>query len=406
METALATLSVQGLPQRREQYVEFRDNPRWIFDFPRSKNLSSPLPISPSPQSTSMLSKLVRFLKSHPILFLLLLTPGIPEYLSASSQITLLVINPPLFFLLLAANIGLYGSGVILIREAMIRWKKGWASVFLLGVAYGIVEEGLALWTLFNPLAQPVGNLGFYGHWLGVNWVWTVGLLIFHSVYSIGLPIFLFGLVFPDLKHKSIVSMRGIRISILGLTIDSILLFMLESAIYGPYNPGGGLMIFSGLVITILVFAVRRLPGDFMKIRLSEPKWGPRKFAIVGALLFPTTLLTGGIAAGAGIPPEIPMILDIIFAMVILTRAFNAMGANNNQEQKVGFSIGLLFPIVVFGFIASIGIGNLLIVVADLFFVLFSRRLWRKWHQWTLLHRAAIQTGLPGFGESPAPLLP
>ena len=353
-----------------------------------------------------MLSKLVRFLKSHPILFLLLLTPGIPEYLSASSQITLLVINPPLFFLLLAANIGLYGSGVILIREAMIRWKKGWASVFLLGVAYGIVEEGLALWTLFNPLAQPVGNLGFYGHWLGVNWVWTVGLLIFHSVYSIGLPIFLFGLVFPDLKHKSIVSMRGIRISILGLTIDSILLFMLESAIYGPYNPGGGLMIFSGLVITILVFAVRRLPGDFMKIRLSEPKWGPRKFAIVGALLFPTTLLTGGIAAGAGIPPEIPMILDIIFAMVILTRAFNAMGANNNQEQKVGFSIGLLFPIVVFGFIASIGIGNLLIVVADLFFVLFSRRLWRKWHQWTLLHRAAIQTGLPGFGESPAPLLP
>src|SRR5690349_1373557 len=353
-----------------------------------------------------MLSKLVRFLKSHPILFLLLLTPGIPEYLSASSQITLLVINPILFFLFLGANIGLYGSGVILIREAMIRWKKGWASVFLLGVAYGIVEEGLALWTLFNPLAQPVGNLGFYGHWLGVNWVWTVGLLIFHSVYSIGLPIFLFGLVFPELKRKSVVSMRGILISVFGLTIDSVLLFILESAIYGPYNPGAGLLIFSGLVITILVFAARRLPGDFLKIKLSEPKWGPRKFAIVGALLFPATLLTGGIAAGAGIPPEIPMLVDVIFAIVILTRAFNAMGATNNQEQKVGFGIGLLFPIVVFGFIASIGIGNLLIVVADLFVLLFSRRLWRKWHQWTLLHRPAMKTGLPGFGESPAPLFP
>jgi hypothetical protein len=354
----------------------------------------------------SMLSKLVRFLKSHPILFLLLLTPGIPEYLSASSQITLLILNPVFFFLFLGANIGLYGSGVVLIREAMIRWKKGWASVFLLGVAYGIVEEGLALWTLFNPLAQPVGNLGFYGHWLGVNWVWTVGLLIFHSVYSIGLPIFLFGLVFPELKHKSIVSMRGIRVSVLGLTIDSILLFILESAIYGPYNPGAGLLIFSGLVITILVFAARRLPGDFLKIKLSEPKWGPRKFAIVGALLFPATLLTGGIAAGAAIPPEIPMLVDVIFAMVILTRAFNAMGATNNQEQKVGFGIGLLFPIVVFGFIASIGIGNLLIVVADIFVLLFSRRLWRKWHQWTLLHRPAMKTGLPGFGESPAPLFP
>ncbi len=77
-------------------------------------------------------AKLVHYLKSHPILFIILLTPGIPEYLSASSQLTVLVLSPPLFFLFLAANVGLYGSGVILIREAMIRWKKGWASVFLL----------------------------------------------------------------------------------------------------------------------------------------------------------------------------------------------------------------------------------------------------------------------------------
>jgi len=368
--------------------------------------LSSPLTISQTPQPTGMLSRLVRFLKSHPLLFMLLLTPGIPEYLSASSQITLLVLNPVLFFLFLGANIGLYGSGVILIREAMIRWKKGWASVFLLGVAYGIVEEGLALWTLFNPLAQPVGNLGFYGHWLGVNWVWTVGLLIFHSVYSIGLPIFLFGLAFPELKRKSLVSMRGIRISVIGLVVDSILLFILESAIYTPYNPGAGLMIFSGIVIATFVVAARKLPGDSLRMKVSEPKWGSRKFAVVGALLFPATLLAGGFAAGANLPPEVPMIVDVIFAMVILTRAFNAMGSSNNQEQKVAFGVGLVFPIAVFGLIASIGLANPLIVVADLFFVLFSRRLWRKWHLWTLLHRPAIQTRLPGFGESPAPLFP
>src|SRR2546427_11470802 len=209
----------------------------------------------------SVVSKLVRFLKSHPLLFLLFLTPGIPEYLSASSQLTLLVISPLLFFGLLLANLGLYGSGVILIREAMIRWKKGWASVFLLGVAYGIVEEGLALWTLFNPLAQPVGVLGFYGHWLGVNWVWTVGLLIFHSVYSIGLPIFLFGLVFPEMKFKSLVSEAGLTFGIFGLTIDCFALFVLESVIYPNYTPGAGLLLFSGLVITILIITARKLPG-------------------------------------------------------------------------------------------------------------------------------------------------
>ena len=367
---------------------------------------SLPLSDSPTLWFGRIVSKLVRFLKSHPLLFLFLLTPGIPEYIGSASQVTSIVRNPPMFFGQLAANLGLYCSGVILIREAMIRWKKGWASVFLLGVAYGVVEEGLALWTLFNPLAQQVGNLGFYGHWLGVNWVWTVGLLIFHSVYSIGLPIFLFGLVFPELKSKSLVSRTGIRISVLGLTVDSILLFIVESLTYRPYNPGAGLLLFSGIVIGILVFAARRLPGDFLKIKLSQPKWGPRKFAIVGALLFPSTLLTGGFAAQGNIPPIIPMILDIILAVVILTRAFNSMGAANNQEQKVAFGIGLLLPIVVFGFVASVWIGNVLIVVADLFVILFSRRLWRKWHQWTLLHSSAIQAGLLGFGASPAPLFP
>jgi len=372
----------------------------------RSKTLSLPPSLSPSPQPISVVSKLVRFFKSHPLLFLLFLTPGIPEYLSASSQLTLLVISPPLFFGLLLANLGLYGSGVILIREAMIRWKKGWASVFLLGVAYGIVEEGLALWTLFNPLAQPVGVLGFYGHWLGVNWVWTVGLLIFHSVYSIGLPIFLFGLVFPEMKSKSLVSGTGVTFSILGLIIDCFALFVLESVIFQPYNPGGGLMLFSGIVITILVVAARKLPGDFPKTKQSEPDWGPRKFAIIGALLFPATLLAGGFAAGANIPPIIPMIVDIVFAIFILTRAFKSMGARNNQERKVAFGIGLIFPIAVFGIIASIGLANPLIVVGDLFFVLFSRRLWRKWHQWSLLQRSAIETGLPGLGESPVPRFP
>ena len=353
----------------------------------------------------SILSKLIRFLKSHPLLFLFLLTPGIPEYLGSASQITSIVLNPPMFIGQLAANLGLYGSGVILIREAMIRWKKGWASVFLLGVAYGIVEEGLALWTLYNPTAVQVKSLGIYGHWLGVNWVWTVGLLIFHSVYSIGLPIFLFGLVFPELKSKSLLSMKGIRISVIALTTDSTALFIVDSLFYPNYSPGRGLLLFSGIAISILVFAARRLPGDFLKTKLARPKWGPRKFVILGALLFPSTLLTEGFAAQANIPPIIPFLLDITFAFIILTRAYNSMGVANNQEQKVAFSLGLLLPIVVFGF-ASVWMGNLLIVIADLFVVLFSRWLWRKWHLWTLSHPFTGQSRFPGFGESPAPLFP
>src|SRR5437879_8971007 len=122
--------------------------------------------------------------------------------------------------------------------------------------------------------------------------------------------------------------------------------------------------------------------------------------------MFPCTFHARRNRTGANLPPEIPFVLDIILAVFILTRAYKSMGTMNNQEEKVALSIGLVFPIAVFVLIASIGLANPLIIVADLFFILLSRRLWRKWHQWTLLHRSALQTSLPGFGASPAPLFP
>lgn len=361
----------------------------------------------PEPSLNGVLNVLVRFLKRHPVLFLLLLTPGIPEYLSASSQFPRLTANPILFIfsvllfiLFLGANIGLYGSGVILVREAMVRWKKGWASVFLLGVAYGILEEGLDLWTLFYSKAGPVGNLGYYGHWMGVNWVWTMGLLIFHSVFSIGLPILLFGLVFPDLKSKTLVSGGKLVTTFVFLLLDSIILFLLVSAIYTGYTPGGGLIVLSVIAIIILVVAAKKLPADFIKPNPGSPSLSPFKTAFLGAVLFPSILLMGGLAAAANAPPIIPFVLDLILAMLILTTTFKLLGSVDNQEQKTAFAIGLLVPIALFGFIASIGIANWLIVAADLLYIAFSRRLWRKWHSWTLLQQRMMETTFRGFSPN------
>ena len=248
--------------------------------------------------------QIISYLKAHPLLCLLILSPGIPEYLSGSSNMSILVLNPPVFFLLLAANLALYGPGVILIREAKIRWNKGWASVFLMGAAYGIVEEGLALRTLFNPASSVVGNLGVYGHWLGVNWVWTVGLVIFHSVFSIGLPIFIFGLAFPDLKSKSLVSTKGIQISILALAIDCVLLSILVN--YWPAEIGS-LLLLSSIVVALLVVAAKKLPPDFLKSVRAEPRWRSRAFFLLGAAFFPIWLLAGGFAAGANLFPLVIM---------------------------------------------------------------------------------------------------
>ena len=339
---------------------------------------------------------IINYLKAHPLLCLLILTPGIPEYLSGSSNMAFLVVSPPLFFLLLGANLGLYGPGVILIREAKIRWNKGWASVFLLGAAYGIVEEGLALRTLFNPTSSVVGNLGVYGHWLGVNWVWTVGLLIFHSVFSIGLPIFIFGLAFPNLKSKSLVSMKGVRVSVLALTIDSLLL-----SIFVNYWPAeiGGLLIFSSIVVALLVVAAKKLPADFLKSARAEPRWRPRSFFLIGAAFFPITLLAGGFAAGANLFPPIVMIFDTVVSLWILRLVYRAMGTQLNQAHKVAFAFGLIAPIVVFGLAASASFP--LVLLNDIIVVLFSNKMWKKWKAWTFLQHSSFMQTLPSFGTNP-----
>jgi len=348
----------------------------------------------PVPGRKSRVAGIISYLKAHPLLCLLILSPGIPEYLSGSSNMAFLVVNPVVFFLFLAANLALYGPGVILIREAKIRWNKGWASVFLLGAAYGIVEEGLALRTLFNPNSSVVGNLGVYGHALGVNWVWAVGLVIFHSVFSIGLPIFIFGLAFPELKSKSLVSSRGISIALFTLGVDSFLLSLLVS--YWPAEIWG-LLVISSIVVAVLVVAARKLPSDFLKSVRPAPRWRPRTFFLVGAVFFPINILAGSLAASANLFPPIIMIFDVVAALWILRLAFTAMGTQLNQAHKVAFAFGLVSPIVVFGLIASASFP--MVIINDVLVVLFSNKMWKKWKAWTFSQHYSLMQTLPKLGS-------
>ena len=91
-----------------------------------------------------------RFFHDHPVLALAVLTPGIPEYLSTSSPVLNLVANPVFFLLQLGINLGQYTAGALLIREAVVRWGRGWPTVAALGVAYAVIEEGLGDSTLEN----------------------------------------------------------------------------------------------------------------------------------------------------------------------------------------------------------------------------------------------------------------
>jgi hypothetical protein len=133
-----------------------------------------------------------------PVTALLLLSPFAAEILSGAFFPLLPVIFPPFLFLYL----GLWGCGAVLIREAVVRWGRGWPSILALGAAFAFLEEGLVFSSFTDPLSPARQALDPSGTWGagpdGINWVWIATMVFFNAVVSIALPILLVQLAYPS----------------------------------------------------------------------------------------------------------------------------------------------------------------------------------------------------------------
>ena len=317
---------------------------------------------------------IARSLRSHPVLCLLLLSPGIPEYLSSSSPLNAIILNPPMFLFQLLANLGLYGPGVLLVREAKVRWKKGWGPVLLLGAAYGILEEGVALSTLFNPGAGPVGSLGVYGHWLGVNWVWLVGILPVHMIYSISVPILLLGLALPETAGRPFLTGRKLPVAIAVLAVDVLALFLLIT-LAEKFWMGAPILAGSFAAIAVLVFSAHRVRADVLHAKSEAPKAGAKKMAALGVAFYPSVLLTESLIKGAGAPAMVDFCCAFAVQGAFLVYVLRVGGSTENGRNLAAFAFGLVIPIAVFGALAEASLP--VILLADAVMVAFFVRLLR-----------------------------
>jgi hypothetical protein len=320
---------------------------------------------------------IVGYFKSHPILLLLVLTPGIPEYLSGSSALNGIILNPGWFVFGLAANLGMYGPGVLLIREAKVRWQKGWATVLALGAAYGILEEGIALSTLFDPTDSAVGKFGVYGHWLGVNWIWTAGILSVHMLFSISLPILLLGLALPETNGKSLLkSDRSVASTLCILAADIFILFMLIRFDFhftmSLYLLAGGLAAIAGLT-----YLAWKLPANALTPRSLAPTKSPIWMGVLGATFYPSILIFENWGKGAHLPASIDLVLVVADQALYLALVLRTIGRSNNERNLTAFVAGLITPIGLFGFVSELALPLSLIVI--IIAIVLLRMLWKKY---------------------------
>jgi hypothetical protein len=142
-----------------------------------------------------------------PAIALFFLAPLIAEYLLGDLPITYLAA--------LVALAPMYGGGAVLIREMVRRSGRGWPSIVLLAIAFGLFEEGIATQSLFNPDYYHAHLLdhGFIPA-LGIALPWTLYVVALHAVWSISTPVALVEALTPSRRNAPWLRTSGLVVSI------------------------------------------------------------------------------------------------------------------------------------------------------------------------------------------------
>ncbi len=121
-----------------------------------------------------------------PQYILLILSPVIAEVVSGSTPFFTFLWPP-----VLLVYVGFYGLGALLIREVAAHKKLGYASILLLGAAFGVLEEGILLKSWFDPTWMGAQITSKVLRVSGVNVLQPFANVVYHAVISIAAPILL-----------------------------------------------------------------------------------------------------------------------------------------------------------------------------------------------------------------------
>jgi hypothetical protein len=210
-----------------------------------------------------------------PALVMVFLAPFVAEVLLGNTPLRLILI----YLIVLP----MYGFGALFIRELSRRLGRGWPTILILGVAYGVAEEGLADMSLFNPnyLGQ---HLLSYGNVFGVGWPWWFFVLTLHAVWSIGVSIALAEALFPRNGEYPWLTRKGLVISgvlfVLGL-------LLVHFAGGQGYQLSAGQLALSLVLIAVIAAAAFLVPRRRAS-QTADPRHAPNPW-LAGGVAFVLT---------------------------------------------------------------------------------------------------------------------
>lgn len=306
----------------------------------------------------------------NPALVLFFLAPAIGELLSGSAP-PLQFFNPPSFVILTV----LYGGSAVLVRELTMRWNKGWITILVLGLAFGILNEGVIAKSFFDPHWKDLGPLAGYGRVFDVNWVWTVQLLIYHAVISIAIPIALTNLLFPSKQNQVWLSKKMFAVVLIALIIDSLFGFLFIN----QYQPNPFVFPLFVVEMFLLIVVAKFLPKQLTPPLHSQPK-AAKWFFILGFLFNVFLFFMTDALAQNRISPLVNIfaILGINFIFALLFVKLSGNGYALGDRQKWGFIAGVLSLFILLSFVHETLGGRIGMSVVGVFFAILLFWLYKK----------------------------
>ncbi|MFI9202332.1 DUF998 domain-containing protein [Streptomyces sp. NPDC053048] len=232
-----------------------------------------------------------------PALGLFVLAPLIGEGLLGNLTVSEMALLLPLLA-------PMYGAGALLVREAARRAGRGPATMLVLGVAYGLVEEGLADQMLFNRYYAGHDLMGdTFIPALGMGGWLTVAVLTLHAVWSINVAIALVEALVPRHAQTPWLGRGQLAVTAMVFVAGSALVgyghYLEERFVATPWQLGG-----TALAVVALVVAAFRLPPARPRAGAAPAPWAAGAGALVaGSLFLVTEFLPGwwGFAVAVGL---------------------------------------------------------------------------------------------------------
>jgi uncharacterized membrane protein len=229
-----------------------------------------------------------------PAFVLFFLSPLVAEFLLG--DFTLAAIG---YLVLLAP---MYGGGALLVRELTRRAGRGWPTIVLLALAYGVLEEGIATQSLFNPdyAGHHLLRSGFVPA-LGIAIPWTLYVLGLHTVWSISAPI---ALTEEWTGHRRTVPwLRGF-----GLTVSAVLFALAFAATTVFSWTDGHFMASWPQLVTVVVVAAVLIVTAFTL---------PRRAAAPAAAVPSAAVASGAASSGAVRPGRAPAAWVVLLVTLV-----------------------------------------------------------------------------------------